>query len=120
MRSILHGTIGLFCEAEQEGPLAEIMAKMDTYFRYHHRNYHVFYTAEVGELPLIWWDEECRQFVNFALLLYFYADNPADMCLCCGLQEAYEQNDYDRIRGWIAEHTDIVERIAHYRITMQH
>jgi hypothetical protein len=72
--------------------------------------------------PRFWNDEQCRQLVYHIHLLLKHG-NPARFYWCCGLREALEQYDFDRIRGWIAEHDYKVREImcwdVHYSPLMK-
>lgn len=61
-------------------------------------------------------NEKALWFIIHAMTLRDLYGNPTRFYWCCGLQEAAEQLDYDRIRGWIAEHGDQARQLLDYYV----
>lgn len=66
----------------------------------------------------VWSDSECLWLAIHAMTLQAHYDNPTHFYFCCGFAEALEAQpiDYDRIRGWITEHTEQVRRLLDFYV----
>ena len=60
--------------------------------------------------PVYWTDELCGAFIMHIRKLLKYG-NAMHFYWCCGLDEAVAHRDFDRIRGWIAEHDSMTRKL---------